>query len=125
MALSTFEDLTVWQRSCELAVAICREVQGWRRFALRDQLQRSAIFVPSNIGDGQERDSPGDFSRFLRISKGSNAELRTQISIAERLGLITEEAATTYLQESKEISAMLQSLIRSIESRPPRREGEN
>jgi four helix bundle protein len=117
MALSTFEDLTVWQRGCEQAVNICRAVQDWRNFSLKDQLQRSAISVPSNIAEGHERDSAGDFIRFLRISKGSNGEMRTQLYISKRLGLLADDLADQFIQESKEIAAMLQGLIRSVESR--------
>ena len=117
MALTTFENLDVWQRACDQAVGVCLAVENWKNFALRDQMQRSAISVPSNIAEGHERDSPGDFIRFLRIAKGSNGELRTQAYIAERLGLLPEESARGIISESKEISAMLQGLVRSIESR--------
>jgi four helix bundle protein len=117
MALTTFENLAVWQRSCDQAVEVCLAVETWKNFALRDQMQRSAISVPSNIAEGHERDSAGDFIRFLRIAKGSNGELRTQAYIAERLGLLSEESARGIISESKEISAMLQGLVRSIESR--------
>jgi four helix bundle protein len=117
MALSTFEDLTVWQRGCDLAVSICRTVENWTHFSLKDQLQRSAISVPSNIAEGHERDSPGDFIRFLRISKGSIGEMRTQVYISKRLGLLAEDKANQFIQETKEIAAMLQGLIRSVESR--------
>ena len=117
MALSTLEDLKVWQRSCDQAVDICRTVEDWRNFTLKDQLQRSAISVPSNIAEGHERDSPGDFIRFLRIAKGSNAEARTQTYIAKRLGYLEETKGDSYITESKEIAAMLQGLIRSVESR--------
>ena len=120
MALSTFEDLKVWQRSCDQAVKVCKTVENWRNFALKDQLQRSAISVPSNIAEGHERDSAGDFIRFLRIAKGSNGELRTQIYISQRLGLINESSAKDFVGESKEIAAMLQGLIRSIQSRDSR-----
>lgn len=117
MALTTFENLAVSQRACDQAVGVCLAVENWKNFALRDQMQRSAISVPSNIAEGHERDSPGDFIRFLRIAKGSNGELRTQAYIAERLGLLPEESARGIISESKEISAMLQGLVRSIESR--------
>ena len=117
MALTTFENLAVWQRACDQAVGVCLAVENWKNFALRDQMQRSAISVPSNIAEGHERDSPGDFIRFLRIAKGSNGELRIQAYIAERLGLLPEESARGIISESKEISAMLQGLVRSIESR--------
>jgi four helix bundle protein len=89
-------------------------VAEWKMFSLRDQMQRAAISVPSNIAEGQERDSIKDFIRFLRIAKGSNGELRTQIYIAQRLNLIDSEKGKTYVKESKEISAMLQGLINAL-----------
>ena len=123
MAVSTFEDLEVWKRSCQLAVDVCVALHDSRDYALKDQMQRSAISVPSNIAEGAERDSDGDFIRFLRISKGSCGELRTQLYISERvrqkLGQVPLEGSRPMIQETKEISAMLQGLIRSIESRRP------
>ena len=121
MAAQTFEDLEVWKRGCRQAVSICRLIQEWRNFALRDQMTRSTVSVPSNIAEGYERDSDGDFRRFLRIAKGSNAELRTQLYIASQLDLIPEASRTSLVTESKEISAMLQGLVRAVERRlnPP------
>jgi len=119
MALHTFEDLEVWKRGCRLAVDVCAETNNWKNWALRDQLQRAAISIPSNIAEGAERDSEGDFIRFLRISKGSCGELRTQMYIAQRLhekvGESISPFPTTIVAETKEIAAMLQGLIRSIE----------
>ena len=86
-------------------------------------MQRSAISISSNIAEGAERDSDGDFIRFLRISKGSCGELRTQLYISERVqkALDLEPLANSreMIKETREISAMLQGLIRSIESRRP------
>lgn len=121
MAITTFEDLDVWKRGCNLAVEVCVATHESRNFGLKDQMQRSAISVPSNIAEGAERDSEGDFIRFLRISKGSCGELRTQLHISERvqnaLGLEPIHNSKTMINETREISAMLQGLIRSIESR--------
>ena len=123
MAVTTFEDLDVWKRGCQLAVDVCVAVHDSRDYALRDQMQRSAISIPSNIAEGAERDSEGDFVRFLRISKGSCGELRTQLYISERirqkLGIAPIEGSRAMIQETREISAMLQGLIRSVGSRRP------
>ena len=109
MPLHTFEDLEVWKRSCRLAVDVCVETDGWKDYALRDQVRRSAISIASNVAEGAERDSDGDFVRFLRISKGSCGELRTQIYIAqrihERLGNPLAKSLISLIAETKEISA--------------------
>ncbi len=114
MATQTFEDLEVWKRSCRQAVLVCRTLVDCRDFSLKDQMQRAAISVPSNIAEGHERDSKKDFIRFLRISKGSNGELRTQLYIAAELNYISREAMRSMTAESKEIAAMLQGLIKAL-----------
>lgn len=115
MPYKSFEKLEVWKRACRLAVAVSYSLRESRHFALRDQMQRAAIPIPSNIAEGAERDSRQDFIRFLRIAKGSAAELRTQSYIAKKLDLITKIDADEFIQETKELSAMLQGLIRSFE----------
>jgi len=80
-------------------------------------MERSSLSVPSNIAEGQERDSDGDFVRFLRIAKASNGEFRTQLYIAAELGMIEKRKSREMISESKEISSMLHGLIRSIQSR--------
>ena len=93
MATQTFEDLEVWKRSCRQAVPVCRAMAECRDFPLKDQRQRAGISVPSNIAEGHERDSKKDFIRFLRIAKGSNGELRTQLYIAAELSYLPRETA--------------------------------
>ena len=117
MAYKSFEELDVWKRGCRLAVDICRAVGDSKQYVLRDQMQRAAISVPSNVAEGCERDSKPDFIRFLRIAKGSAAELRTQTYIAQKLELISKTEAKRVIAETKEISAMLQGLIRSLRKR--------
>lgn len=68
-----------------------------------------------------ERDSDQDTIRFLRIAKGSCAELRTQLYIAKKIHTTLEQpllkGTPEMIQETKEISAMLQGLIQSIQKR--------
>ena len=74
MAFQSFEDLEVWKRSCALAVFVYEALSEARDFGLRDQMQRAAVSIPSNIAEGYER-TDKDFIRFLVIAKGSAAEL--------------------------------------------------
>jgi four helix bundle protein len=82
-------------------------------------MERAAVSVPSNVAEGHDRDSPGDFVRFLRIAKGSNAELRTQLYLAARIGLLDVELVKLTVAEKREISAMLHGLIKSIQTPKP------
>ena len=84
-----------------------------RDFGLRDQMQRSAVSIASNIAEGSERGGK-DFQRFLRIASGSAAELRTQIYIAAKVGIIEADQMNELVDELKRISKMLQALNNSI-----------
>ncbi len=114
MAYRSFEELEVWQRACRQAVEIFRLFDDCKNWTLRDQIQRAALSVPSNIAEGCERNSGPDFQRFLSIALGSNAELRTQLYIARRIGVIEQTYLETLMTEAKQISAMLNGLRKSL-----------
>ena len=114
MAYHSFEELEVWKRACRLAVDLYQSLQDNKQYALKDQMQRAAVSIASNIAEGCERDSKPDFVRYLRIAKGSAAELRTQLYIAQRLQILDVTTSSNFLRECKEIGAMLQGLIRSV-----------
>ena len=110
----SFEELEVWKPACQLAVNIYDVLRESRDFSLRDQMQRSAVSIPSNIAEGSERGGK-DFERFLRIALGSAAELRTQTYIAKRIGLLTDDQFKPLIIELKKISKMLTGLKKSLQ----------
>jgi four helix bundle protein len=112
----SFEELEVWKRGCKLAVDIYLALKDSREFGLKDQMNRSAVSIPSNIAEGAERDSVKEFIHFLHIAKGSAAELRTQIYIAEKIGILTPLVTRPLIIETKEIASMLQGLINAKKS---------
>ncbi len=116
MACHNFEELEIWKRSARLAVEIIQLVDAIKLFALRDQMIRSAISVPSNIAEGAERNSDKEFARFLNIALGSCGELRTQIYIASKASILSKEATTPLIQETRELSAMIQAFARKLSS---------
>lgn len=109
----SFEELEVWKRACALAVRIYDELAGCRDFGLRDQMQRAAVSVASNIAEGAERGGR-DFARFLSIARGSAAELRTQAYIAARIGILEEAAMREIVDETKQLAKMLYALGQSL-----------
>ena len=106
-----FEKLQIWKRSKNLAVDIYRCLNDSKEFGLKDQLTRSALSVPSNIAEGYERDSNAEFCRFLKIAKGSAGEVRTQLIIAQELGIIDPKKSRSMITEITEISCMIKALI--------------
>jgi len=119
--IETFEDLEVWKRGCNLAVDLHVVMAESTDYALRNQMERFSLSIPSNIAEGCERDSTADFIKFLRYSKGSCGELRTQLYIAERirqrLGAPPMEGSRAMIAETKDLSRMLQGLINSLKRR--------
>ena len=109
----SFEDLEVWRRSRILAVEVCRVFRECRDFALRDQVTRSAISVPSNIAEGAERNTQPEFVQFIGYAKGSLAELRTQLMIARDLAYLEAAQAVPLLDEAEQLSKMLYRLAES------------
>jgi four helix bundle protein len=116
MGYCSFEDLEVWKRACRLAVQVYEALRDCRDYGLKDQMTRAAISIASNIAEGAERDSKAEYIRFLHIAKGSAAELRTQVYIAQRIGTLQADTTQEFITELKELSAMLQGLIKYIKS---------
>ncbi|WP_435547576.1 four helix bundle protein, partial [Desulfobacterium sp. N47] len=67
---SSFEDLEVWEKSCELSIRLYELLRNCRDYGIKDQMLRSSISIPSNIAEGAERKSTPDFKRFINIALG-------------------------------------------------------
>jgi four helix bundle protein len=113
----------VWQKSKDLAVLVYKisdDGKLSRDFGLRDQIRRSAISIPSNLADGDERDTDKEAVRFFFMAKGSLAELRTQIQIAVEIGYLTRASFESLEEKCQEIGRMLGSLIKARSTPSPR-----
>ena len=114
MAASSYKDLFVWQKSMELAQEIYRLTKLLPKeeaFSLSDQMRRAAVSIPSNIAEGQERNSGKEFVRFLSIARGSRAELETQLQICVMVGYLSNTDVLAATRLLKEIGKMLTALI--------------
>jgi len=69
----------------------CRNTALSRDFGLRNQLQRSAVSVMANIAEGFERKNPNEFRHFLRIARGSCAEVQSHLYAALDTGQIRHD----------------------------------
>ena len=113
--MSNYEKLMVWQRSIDMAEHIYDITNNdlFRQdFGLRDQLRRSVVSISSNIAEGDELGTDKQAVRHFYISKGSTAELSTQLIIAKRIGYLADEYSIG-ITECRELSSMLMGLIKS------------
>ncbi|MBC8526531.1 MAG: four helix bundle protein [Candidatus Cloacimonetes bacterium] len=111
--IEKFEDLEVWQEGMRMVINIYKNLTDCKDYSLRDQIQRAAVSIPSNISEGFDRGSNKEYIHFLYIARGSCAELRTQLYLALKLGLINKSKATELIDKTHKISAMLYNLIKT------------
>ena len=99
-----------------LSADVYRQLAKCSDHGFRDQITRSALSIPSNIAEGMERSSVPDRSKFLDYARGSCGEFRTQAIVGTKAGFIDPSVSQCWIIESREISAMIQGLIRSLKS---------
>jgi len=113
----SYKDLEVWQVSLELVKAIYQITAKFpspERFGLTQQIRRAAISIPSNVAEGQFRNSSKEFKQFLSIALGSAAELETQLIIGREINYLSVEESTFLLKILERIMKMLKKLSLSI-----------
>jgi four helix bundle protein len=111
-----FKKLKVWQIAKNLAVNIYNITKSsalGNDFGLRDQIRRAAVSIPSNLAEGDERDTDKDSIRFFYMAKGSLAEVRTQLQIAFEIGYMAEDIFNKFDQEYRTLGRMIGSLIKA------------
>ncbi len=108
-----FKDLIVWQKAMELVAEVYQLVKKLPKeelFALSDQIRRAAISIPSNIAEGQGRNSKKEYNHFLAIAKGSKAELETQLLLCVKIKYLENSEIETAINLIHEVGKMLNSL---------------
>ncbi|MCC6616610.1 MAG: four helix bundle protein [Anaerolineae bacterium] len=118
--VQSFEELIAWQKARDLArriYGITTQGRFARDFGLSRQMQRSAVSIMSNIAEGYDRGSLGDYFRFLSIAKGSCAELRSQIYVAYDIGYLTAAEFQQLRDDTIELSRIIGGLRASVQRR--------
>jgi four helix bundle protein len=120
--MSDYRKLRVWLKAHETIVAVYRSTQRFpsvERYGLTLQIRRAAA-IPSNLAEGSGRKSPGEFSRFVKISLGSASELEYQLLLARDLGYLAAEEHLQLAERVDHVKRMLGSLIESVAARSPK-----
>lgn len=116
--MQDYRNLRVWQKAHELAVnayalpAYLAEPKGW---ALRDQILKAVISIPSNIAEGAGRGSDPDFARFLWYAMGSCNEFESDLILGEDVRLIPAEVIARLENELSDVRQMLTRLIQTVD----------
>ena len=120
MKIANYRDLEVWNKSFNSGVKLYRILKDFpkfEQFSLCDQMRRCIISVTSNIAEGNARSSSKEYLHFLSISRGSVAELQTQILYAIELGYIEKNLGESFIYEYRGIDYKLMNLMHSIQKK--------
>jgi four helix bundle protein len=112
-----YRDLIVWQRAIELTVCIYKLTRSFPEeelYGLISQMRRASVSVASNIAEGRGGITPGEFRQFLGLAQGSTYELQTQLLVARKLGMGSDESLIEAESLSDEVSKMLGSFIQNL-----------
>ena len=115
--MQDYRKLHVWQKAHRLALdvySISAYLVSPATWAVRDQIFRAAVSVPSNIAEGSGRGSKADFCRFLWHSMGSCNELEYDLLLARDLKFLPRSAHEALGKQVQEVRRMLTGLIQSI-----------
>lgn len=115
----TYKELRVWQMAIELTKEIYRIVKLLPKeelYGISDQMRRAAVSIPSNIAEGQKRNTQKDFIQFLSIASGSTAELETQLIICKETDLLSENELQNAFELCESVEKMLSALIGKLKA---------
>jgi len=115
-----FKDLIAWRKAMDLVNSVYDVTDAFPKretYSLTDQIRRAAVSIPSNIAEGQAHYSNREFLHFLRHSRGSLAELETQLLIARQRNYLSESQAEDIFKRADEVSRILSGLINSLKEK--------
>ena len=80
-------------------------------------MRRAAVSIPSNLAEGQARNTTGEFVQFISYAEGSIAELDTQLIISVELDYCTMNEVRQAVELISELRKMLNALRRKLVAR--------
>lgn len=112
--IEKFEDIRAWKEArqfCSLIYEFIQREQFKKDFRLREQINGSSGSIMDNIAEGFERGGNKEFINFLRYSKGSGGEARSQLYRAFDRKYITKEEFANASVMVQRINGRIQRLI--------------
>ena len=118
MAISSYQDLTVWQKGMQLAeecYRLTRQFPKAEMFGLTSQIRRASSSIPANIAEGWGREGTREYLQFLRVAQGSLKELETHLILSHRVEMVREDEVVPLLGLCSEVGKMIRSLTGSLQ----------
>ena len=118
MPVQSYRQLIVWQKAMDFVAEVYRVTRTFPKeemYGVTSQLRRAAVSIPSNIAEGQGRQTTGEFRQFLGHARGSLLETETQILLSERLEYLDQKTTETLIGQAAELGRILNGLMNSLE----------
>jgi four helix bundle protein len=118
-----FEDLLTWQLMHQADTEIRRVADQppiSTDFKFRDQITDAADSAVRNVAEGFARYNPGEFARFLDVSRASATEVRACLKTARSAGYISAQdfdRLDALVRRGLQAVAKFQRYLRSDEAR--------
>ncbi|KAB1228809.1 four helix bundle protein [Chryseobacterium viscerum] len=112
-----FENFPVYIKSLDLIEKVYQFLRSQsfeKEFEFNNQIKRASFSISNNIAEGSEYNNNRQFIRYLKIAKGSSAEVRSMLIVSKRLKLGDENKAEEIITLSKEISSSISNFIKYL-----------
>lgn len=112
-----WKDLKVWQKAHAIVLEIYKITKKFPKeemFGIVSQIRRSSSSVPTNIVEGQSRNTTKEYLQFLYNARGSVEETRYHLFLAKDLDYLNETEYMTLENQYEEVSKMLNALIKGL-----------
>ncbi|MFZ4931604.1 four helix bundle protein [Chryseobacterium sp. Mn2064] len=119
MMTKNFEDFPVYLKSLDLIEKVYQFLQSQsfeKEFEFNNQIKRASFSISNNIAEGSEYNNNRQFIKYLKIAKGSCAEVRSLLIVSKRLKLGSENKAEEMIILSREISSNISNFIKYLSS---------
>ncbi|RTZ50242.1 four helix bundle protein [Chryseobacterium arthrosphaerae] len=112
-----FEDFPVYIKSLDLIQKVYEFLQnpGFKKeFEFNNQIKRASFSISNNIAEGSEYNNNRQLIRYLKIAKGSCAEVKSMLIVSKRLKLGDENKAEEIITLSREVSSNISNFIKYL-----------
>ena len=114
MKIERFEDIEAWKEARELVKEVYQNFMNIKDYGFRDQIQRAALSIMSNIAEGFDRASNREFIQFLVISRGSVSEVKSLSYAALDIGYINEDIFKMIMERCFKLTNLINGFIRYL-----------
>ncbi|UOD35660.1 four helix bundle protein [Deferribacteraceae bacterium V6Fe1] len=116
MRIERFEDIDAWKEGRELVKVIYECFKDNKDYNFKDQIQRAAISIMSNIAEGFDRGSNKEFIQFFVIARASASEVRSLCYVALDNEYISEQMFEDLKERCLKINSLINGFIRYLKN---------